>query len=115
MKSIVCLSLHLEPSHPGDHPEIFKGGGFNFSKTNQYPIMVYLFQPLMKMYAVIVKEGFAVIVAFYYSICLFRTPVITTLNVIGCEDCTCENKLPLWESGGKAPSRWAIFAVKYPF
>ena len=38
----------------GAHPEIFKGGGLNFSKSNQYPIVVN---------AVIVKQGFAVIVA----------------------------------------------------
>ena len=39
---------------PGAHPEIFKWGGLNFSKSNQYPIVVN---------AVIVNQGFAVIVA----------------------------------------------------
>ena len=39
----------------GAHPEIFKEGGLNFSKSNQYSIVVNL---------VIVKQDFAVLVAF---------------------------------------------------
>ena len=62
----------------------------------------------MKMHGIIVKQGFAVIVSFSYSFCLFKTPVITILKVIVCEDCVRENKLSLWEPGHKAPSRWAI-------
>ena len=62
------------------------------------------------MHSIIIKQGFAVIVAFCY-ICLFRNPVITILKVVGCENCEQENKLPLWEPEGKAPSRWAILAI----
>ena len=65
--------------------------------------MVYLFYPLMKMHPVIVKQGFVVIVAFCYNICLLRTPVIMILNVVGCKDCTRENKLPLWGAWGHSP------------
>ena len=43
----------LCPHSAGAHPEIFKAGGLNFSKSNQYPIVVNL---------VIVKQGFAGIV-----------------------------------------------------
>ena len=62
----IYVTLHLtdNPNHivfqkslsswPGTHPEIFKRGGLNFSKSNQYPIVVN---------AVIVKQGFVVIVA----------------------------------------------------
>ena len=66
----------------GAHPEIFKEGGLNFSKSNQYSIAVNL---------VIVKQDFAVLVAFYHNICLFKIPVITILKVVGCEDCVREN------------------------
>ena len=64
----------------------------------------------MKMHALyyIVKEGFAVIVAFCYDICVFKNPVIMILKVVGCEDCVQENKLPLWGPGGEATSRWAV-------
>ena len=65
----------------------------------------------MKMHAIIVKQGFAVIVAFCYNICLFRNPVITILKVVGCEDCVRENKLFRWEHGGEAPSRCAFLAI----
>ena len=43
----------LSQLRAGTHPEIFKGEGLNFSKSNQYPIVVN---------AVIVKQGFTVIV-----------------------------------------------------
>ena len=86
---------------PGAHPEIFKRGGFYFQKTNLNPIVVSLFQPLMKTHAMIVKHGFAVIVAFCYNISLLRNPVITILKVVGCEDCVRENKSPLWAPGGE--------------
>ena len=79
---------------PGAHSEIFKAGVSVFHK---------LFQPLMKMHAIIVKQGLAVIVAFCYNICLFRNPVITILKVVGCEDCVRENKLFRWESMGAKP------------
>ena len=65
----------------------------------------------MTMQAIIVKQGFAVIVAFYYNICLFKNPVIMILKIVGCEDCGQENKLPPWRPGGEAPSRWAILAI----
>ena len=60
----------------------------------------------MKMHAIIVKQGFAVIVAFCYNICLFRSPVTTILKIVGCEDCVEENKLPRW-----VPGNWAILAI----
>ena len=63
------------------------------------------------MHAIIVKQGFAVIVAFCYNICLFRNPIIMILKVVGCEDCVRENNLPLCGQGGEAPSRWAILAI----
>ena len=50
----------------------------------------------MKMLAIIVKQGFAVIVAFYYNFCLFKNPAITILKVVRCEDCERANKLPVW-------------------
>ena len=61
----------------------------------------------MKKQATIVKQGFAVIIAFcyQYNICLLQNPVITIMKVVGCEDCVEENKLPLWRTGGKAPGR----------
>ena len=62
----------------------------------------------MKMLAIIIKEGFAVIVALCYNICLFKNPVITILKIVGCEDCEPENKLPLWMLGD---CRWAILAI----
>ena len=37
------------------------------------------------MHAIIAKQGFAVIVVFCYTICLFRSPVLTILKVVGCE------------------------------
>ena len=61
------------------HPEIFKGGGgLNFSKSNQYSVVVNLVK---------VKQGFAILIAFCYNICLFKNPVIMILKVVGCEDC----------------------------
>ena len=48
----------------------------------------------MKMHGIIVKQVFAVIVAFCYNICLFKNPAITILKVVGCEDCARENKPP---------------------
>ena len=62
------------------------------------------------MHAKIVKQGFVVIVSLCY-ICLFRTPVITILKVVGCEDCVRENKLPQWGCVSEAPSRWAILEM----
>ena len=62
------------------------------------------------MHATIAKQGFAVIVAFCYNICLFRTPVLTILKVVGCE-CARENALPLWGPGGEVPGRQAILAM----
>ena len=47
------------------------------------------------MHAIIVMQGFTVIAAFCYNICLFRNPAITILKVVGGEDCVQENKLPL--------------------
>ena len=60
------------------------------------------------MHNIIVKQVFAVIIAFCYNICLFKNPVITVMKVVGCEDCVQENNLPLWRPGGEAPSRWAV-------
>ena len=53
------------------------------------------------MHALIVKQGFAVIVVFCYNINLFSNSVTTVLKVVGCEDCVPETKLP----------QWAIFAI----
>ena len=64
----------------------------------------------MKMHGIIVKQDFAVVVAFYY-ICSFKNPVITISKVVGCEDCVEENKLPLWAPGGEAPNRWKILEI----
>ena len=50
----------------------------------------------MKMHAIVVKQGFAVIAAFCSNMCLFRNPVITILKFIGCENCVRENKLALF-------------------
>ena len=71
---------------PGAHSKIFKGGRVQFFKKQPDSILVNLFQPLMKMHGVIVKQGFAVVVAFCY-ICLFKNPVLTILKVNGGEDC----------------------------
>ena len=46
------------------------------------------------MLGIIVKMGFAIIMAFC-QICLFKNSVITILKVAGCEDCVRENKFPL--------------------
>ena len=46
---------------------------------------------------IIVKQGFSVIVAFCYNICLFKNPLITILKAFGCEDYVRENKLPQWK------------------
>ena len=68
----VLYTLNLSRARDsGVHPEIFKGRGY-FSKTIQYPIVINLFLPL----AIVVKQGFAVIDAFRYNICLLRTPVL---------------------------------------
>ena len=52
------------------------------------------------MHGIIVKQGFAVIVAFCCNIYLFKNLVITMLKVVGSEDCVRENNLPLWDFGG---------------
>ena len=69
----------------------------------------------MKMRNIIVKQGFTVIVAFCYNICLFKNPVITILKVVGCEDCVQENKLPLWGPGGKALLQFFLKKTKQSF
>ena len=58
----------------------------------------------MKMHAIMVKQGFGVIVAFSY-ICLFKNPVITILKAVACEDSVRENKLPLHGGLGTKPAR----------
>ena len=63
------------------------------------------------MHGVVVKQGFAVMVAFCYNICLFKKPVITILKVVGREACVQENKLSLWGPGGEAHSCLAILAI----
>ena len=46
----------------------------------------------MKMHPIIFKQGFAMIVAFCYNICLlFKNPVTAILKVVGYEDCVQEN------------------------
>ena len=76
------------------------------------------------MHAIKVKQGFAVIQSDSswikpHHFFLFRNPLITSLKVVGCEDCVQENKLPLWKPEGKAHSRCAILAIfsekKWPF
>ena len=39
------------------------------------------------MHAIIVEQGFAVIVAFFYNICLFTNFVTSISEVVGWEDC----------------------------
>ena len=63
----------------------------------------------MKVHSITVKQDFAVIVAFYYNICLFKNPVITILKVVGSEDCVRENKFPLWGPGAKPPAAGLFF------
>ena len=68
-----------------------------------------IFQPLMKMYSIIVKQGIAVIVGFCYNICLFKTLVITILKVVGCEDCVQENISYRYRGlGAKPPAAWQL-------
>ena len=72
----------------------------------------------MKVHSITVKQDFAVIVAFYYNICLFKNPVITILKVVGSEDCVRENKFPLWGPGAKPPAAglfFNLFRKKQPF
>ena len=57
------------------------------------------------MHGIIEKQGFVVIVACCYNICLLNNFVIMILQIVVCEDCVRENKLPLL-----GPS-WAIFAI----
>ena len=59
----------------------------------------------MKMHAIMVKQGFGVIVAFSYNICLFKNPVITIWKAVACEDSVRENKLPLYGGLGTKPAR----------
>ena len=56
----------------------------------------------MKMHDIIVKQGLAIIVTFYY-ICLFKNLVITILKVVGCEDCVREQVT--------TKGAWAILAI----
>ena len=50
---LLALSIKSDNAKQGRTQKFLKGGGLNFSKGNQYPIVVN---------AVIVKQGFAVIV-----------------------------------------------------
>ena len=90
---------------PKSAPKNFYREGFKFSKNNPNPIVFNLFQTLMNMHAIIIEQGFPVIVAFCYNISLFRNPVTTILEVLNFEDCVRENKLPLWHIGawGRSP------------
>ena len=63
------------------------------------------------MHDLIVKQGLAVIVAFCYSICLFKNPAITISKVVGCEGCVRENKLVMDNSC----NFWEKKAVLMPF
>ena len=54
-------------------PRNFYRGGVQFFKKQPNPILVNLFQPLMKMNDIVVKQGFAVLVGFCYNICLFKS------------------------------------------
>ena len=70
------------------------------------------------MHAIIVKQGFAVIVAFCYKICLFKNPVTTIRKFLDCEYCVQENKLPVLGPGGEAPAVGQFlhfFRKKLPF
>ena len=73
-------SLNLEV-----HAEIFTGKGFTFSKTNQYPIVVDLFLPLIKILASRVKQGFAITCSCILLHLLIQIPSNSDL-VVGCED-----------------------------
>ena len=66
------------------------------------------------MRATIVKQGFAVIivVAFLYIAHKFRNPVITTLKVVGCENCVREDKLSLKGPEGEAPAAGQFLTIK---
>ena len=55
------------------HSRILKEGGLNFSKSNQFPIVVNL---------VIVKQGFAVIDASLQHL-FIKIPAITILKLVG--------------------------------
>ena len=73
---------------------------------------------IVKLHAVIVKQGFAVMVVFCYNICLFRNPVIMILKVVGCEDYVRENKSPYEGLGAKLSATkqfLQIFQKKKPF
>ena len=94
----------------------FLKGGFQFFKKQPDSILVNLFQLLMKMCGIIVKQGFGVIVGFCYSICLVKNPVIMILKVVGCEDCVRENvSYHNGCLGAKPPGRWAILAFFFFF
>ena len=75
----------------GAHPEIFKVGCLNFSKSHQHSIVINL---------VIVKQGFAVIVAFCY-IRLFKNLATKISKIVGCEDCVQKKSFCYWGLGAK--------------
>ena len=62
------------------------------------------------MHDIIVEQGFAVVVTFYYNICFFKNPVIMILKVVGSEDCVREQVTTI-RARGEAPSCWTILAI----
>ena len=102
-----CLEQYVFHKHwvdTGTLLEIFEKGDFNFSKTNPSPIVANLFQPLMKMHAIIVKQGFAVIVAFCYNICVFKNLVTMILKVMVLKIVCERTSYHYWGVGAKPPA-----------
>ena len=64
------------------------------------------------MHAIIVKQSFAVVVAFVTTFVYSETPATMILLVVGCEDCVRENKLPLWGLGAKPSDAGQFFGKK---
>ena len=96
--------LDAKPSQKG---RLFQGRTQKFLegvKSNQYPIVINL---------VIVKQGFAVIVASLKHLLIqkpcnndFSVKCVTFYSLVaGCEDCVRDNKFSLWGP------RWVILAI----
>ena len=88
------LNVQNQVSNPTCHwlkqgrtQKFLKGGGcFNFSKSNQYQIVVNLFEPLMKIQHYYLQTGFRSNSCILLRLFIHFFPVITILKVVGCED-----------------------------
>ena len=69
----------------GAHSQTFIGGGAIFQKPTRLNFSLFI-STINENACIIVKQGFAVVVAFCY-ICLFKNPAITILKVGGGSDC----------------------------